>query len=422
MTFYVNQVSDPTVERVERNGREYLSFPIVPLREMVYNYPEDGTNELLPSKHIKESVESWAGTPVTAVHPPDRGSGKTVNTTEAYFRENIGEAHEPSIINDGEKLQVNAFIDVEKAKNLGGVAADVIDLLENGETLATSPGYRTVGDEYVNGMHAGEEYDLVQGIPVPDHIAVFPEDEFNARCSPEDGCAAPRVNAVDGDQIMQGSQRANDQDIRESDKRRLGGMIFNALGLSDDDEEDECSEGPCTCGKHEERTNGSETGTNDDDDESVEEETVEEQSDNEEPEETMEEEETEETTTEEESPEEVESPETVQVEKEEFEALKAQVEQMQEVTANYEEKLEEQNERRAKMIANSYDISEEAAQDLPESAMDEMLENISEEPTERTNYGAVPGGVDRTPENPDEDMDDVPAAGRRAYEQRTGGD
>lgn len=181
------------VRRVKKNNREYLVFPIVASKEMVMNYPEDGVKEYLPAERLQESTPFWAGTNLTFVHP--QNEGKTVQTANAYTTQVIGEVHDPEII-EGNKLRVNAWLDIEKAQNIGGIAQEVVNRLENGKQVATSTGYSTVDDDFTGGSYQGEQYDVEQGHIIPDHVAIFPPGTFNARCSPSDGCAAPRANAA----------------------------------------------------------------------------------------------------------------------------------------------------------------------------------------------------------------------------------
>lgn len=133
----------------------------------------------------------WAGESITFVHPEN--AEITADDPEAYTGSVIGQVHEPEII-EGSKLRVMGWVDVAKAQSIGGLAKDVVSKLRNGEQLSVSAGYATIGDEFTEGTFEGEEYDVIQGHIIPDHVAIFPSDEFNARCSREDGCAAPRAN------------------------------------------------------------------------------------------------------------------------------------------------------------------------------------------------------------------------------------
>lgn len=460
--FNIHEVSEPTAERVQRDGREYLTFPVVPLREMVYEYPEEGTREYLPAEHIAASVDAWAGTPVTAVHPPDRGAGQTVRTPESYTSEVIGQVHRPEALNGGEKLRVHALVDIEKARDVGGLAADVVDLLEAGETLSVSPGYATLEDEYRAGTFEGDAYNLVQGVPLPDHVAVFPSDEFRARCSPEEGCAAPRMNASDGDneETMTGSQLPPEATVRESDRRRLGSLLLNTLGFGDDDEfvtnHDECGcggdHGDCQCDAED-----AETGTDDDpagagdddvgaqtaddggdaagsdgvndtqtspmsdgntgrleqlaEDSVFSVETLEAMSDDElEAVESDFDASTESTETTD-SPDGVDADADVEELKANYEQLQSEVEQLKEERDRAEKRDD------VRVVTNALDIDEEKAYEMDDEVLSELADSHRDTADQRTNYGAMPGSVDRTPDSDDE-SEAYPPAGRAAYEAR----
>lgn len=183
-----------SVQEVTRDGRAYLSLPVVPLVEGVLDYPEHGTRELLPAASIRETVAAWAGAPITYRHPENRE--RTATHPDAYTGVVIGSFHDPELV-DGAKLRGHALIDVAKANALGAAASEVVERLRAGEQLSVSAGYATVDDTRTQGTHGGETYTLVQGPLLPDHIAIFPSDEFTARCAPADGCAAPRANAVE---------------------------------------------------------------------------------------------------------------------------------------------------------------------------------------------------------------------------------
>jgi hypothetical protein len=183
---------DAEAETVTRNGREYLVFPVIAAREMVLDYPEYNTKELLSSQRLRESSDMWAGTPLTYIHPEN--PTRTADLASEYTETVIGQAYDPQLI-DNEKLRVQAWIDIEKARDIGGLASDVVDLLQSDEDVSVSAGYATIDDDQSGGKHNGQSYDIEQGYIIPDHIAIFPSDEFQARCSWEDGCGAPRANA-----------------------------------------------------------------------------------------------------------------------------------------------------------------------------------------------------------------------------------
>ena len=187
---------ESTIEEVTRDGRDYLVFPIIALREMVLEYPEHGTSEFLPAESFRDTAHLWSGTPLVYIHPEnDKG---TAATPDSFVSENIGQVFRPDVV-DGDKLKVQAWLDVQKALDIGGLAADVVEKLRAGEDLSVSAGYGTIEDNYQNGKYDGNSYDLSQGTILPDHVAIFPSSEFTARCDWADGCGAPRANYVDTD-------------------------------------------------------------------------------------------------------------------------------------------------------------------------------------------------------------------------------
>lgn len=193
---HANAVSED-VKEVERNGRTYLVFPLVAMREMVMSYPDNDppTEEYLPKERIQESAELWSGMPLSYIHPENER--RTAADPVAYTSFNIGEVHSPEIVGENDdKLRLMGWVDVEKALSIGELAEDVVNQLRAGDELSVSAGYVTLDDQFSGGSFNGTEYDVEQGVVIPDHVAVFPSDEFRARCSPEDGCAAPRVNAI----------------------------------------------------------------------------------------------------------------------------------------------------------------------------------------------------------------------------------
>lgn len=215
------QTDKASVEQIEVNGRRYLVFPLIAAREMVLDYPENGTRELLPARHLQESVSLWDGTPITFVHPEN--DRRTADDPREYTQTIIGQAYQPKI-KDKEKLQVMAYIDVEKATDFGGLAATVVEKLKNGEELGVSAGYATLNDDPTGGVFNGTEYDIEQGYIIPDHIAVFPNDEFKARCDWEDGCGAPRTNYVceNAQASDQHKDRFEDEAAAEARAAQLG--------------------------------------------------------------------------------------------------------------------------------------------------------------------------------------------------------
>lgn len=189
----------PDVERVERDGRTYLTFPMIPLREGVLDYPELGVSELLSGQAIRDSAERWRDVPLAPQHPEGRQTtASPVSPGDVPEGATFGHVTEPTVLDDPSeptRLRVHAFLDVSTAKRMGGQASAIADRLAAGEEMAVSAGYGVLSLTDRPGRRNGQAFDRRQERIDPDHIALFPPGAANARCSPEDGCAAPRANA-----------------------------------------------------------------------------------------------------------------------------------------------------------------------------------------------------------------------------------
>ena len=67
-----NDLASGNLQTVQRNRREYLQFPLIPVTEMVLDYPENNTHEYLSAESIRETAGLWDGTPLVVRHPQNR--------------------------------------------------------------------------------------------------------------------------------------------------------------------------------------------------------------------------------------------------------------------------------------------------------------------------------------------------------------
>lgn len=190
-----NSIGGSGVKKVTRSGREYLEFPIVPIREMVLNYPEQDRREYVSAERVEESIPRWTDIPLRPTHPKRNPDGSaTARNADGYMLDEVGRTYDPEPVGDA-AVRTWGRVDVRKARELGGAHAEMIDRLEAGETLPVSPGYDTNGDRFVAGIHDGEQYDLEQGELDPDHIAIIVGEE-RARAGIDDGVGAPKFNYI----------------------------------------------------------------------------------------------------------------------------------------------------------------------------------------------------------------------------------
>jgi hypothetical protein len=171
------------------DGRRHLVAPVVALIPGVLN------GKLATAAEIAKFVESWNGIPIPVDHPTRQNAFVSANS-QPVLESCIGRFFDVTFVNN--KLTGNLYIDIAKAKRLGGDAALVVARLERGEPVEVSTGY--FADILPTaGVCDGKVYDGVQTNLRPDHLAVLPHTR--GACNWSDGCGAPRVNAADLDGV-----------------------------------------------------------------------------------------------------------------------------------------------------------------------------------------------------------------------------
>lgn len=165
------------------DGRAYLVAPVVAVRAGVLNF------ELVPADEIQKSVNLWNDVPVPVNHPlhnDEKISARDVSIIEQAV---VGRFYNAYYEDDA--LKGELWIDIEKAKKVGGDALVALEKLQQGQPLEVSTAYYSdVSDE--NGSYKGISYEGIQYNLRPDHLALLPASI--GACSWQGGCGAPRVN------------------------------------------------------------------------------------------------------------------------------------------------------------------------------------------------------------------------------------
>lgn len=189
MQIYYNEVTPDEIRYESMNGRKHLVFPLKPIK------PKRLHLGYVPEEHVKKSTPDWNGTPLTLNHPRDaQGEAVSANSPDVIENTKLGQAfnfpHELMKMPEGE-----GWIDIEKARNIGGEAEEIVERLENGDPISVSSSYR--GDMLPPGEYDGEFREQVRGNLRPDHVALLPNKK--GQCSIDEGCmaGAPAVNAED---------------------------------------------------------------------------------------------------------------------------------------------------------------------------------------------------------------------------------
>ena len=180
MTNQLYQIKTNTgqTRREYLDGNEFLIVPVVAANDSMngMHYPA--------SEWIK-SVPGWNGRPVTLGHPQKNGQFLSANSPE-LTNQIIGQLFNVTF---DEKLKGEMWIDLAKARRIGGDAMTAVKRFENGDMVEVSTGL--FGDESNN--------EIVNILP--DHLAVLLHEQ--GACSIQDGCGAPRLNQENNDMSEQ---------------------------------------------------------------------------------------------------------------------------------------------------------------------------------------------------------------------------
>ena len=190
--FITSQVKVAGTREETLMGRNHLVVPVVALTEMVLQSSTSDAPELALAEEFGANPLAWNGRPIVVNHPELEGEKVSASLPDVVDKEKIGEIY--NTVLDGKKLKLEAWIDLERAEELGGVISDTVKKLQDGEEIVeVSTGlFSNVEDK--SGKFNGEDYRGVWRNVVPDHLAIL--SEATGACSIDDGCGAPRANAA----------------------------------------------------------------------------------------------------------------------------------------------------------------------------------------------------------------------------------
>jgi hypothetical protein len=171
-------------------GKEYLVVPVVAMVEGVRFGANQSSAELGLAEDFGKYVDSWANKPLVMNHPKVDGNFVSANSASVLEDWSFGITMNPIL--EGDKLKLEAWIDVTRSTDLGGEFSQVVDLLKADTVLEVSVGF-FCDVENKSGSFKGQSYSGVWKNIVPDHLAILSEGVKGA-CSVEDGCGVPRIN------------------------------------------------------------------------------------------------------------------------------------------------------------------------------------------------------------------------------------
>lgn len=257
MTFQTLTVSPDTdeVRVAEKFGRTHVVAPTVMVREGVLK------GGYVPGDEIAYSTDGWNGRPITAPpepgteaydifpdelqdgqggHPYDAEGNHTSANQDPYTEDmQIGTVRNVDYDESENRLVGEAWIDVERAKEVGTFATDVIAALVEGEPLDVSIGFWHDIEQTAGSYDDGSEYEYVVHNIMPDHLAMLPNE--SGACSWDDGCGVPRaasdfdlssLQAIDGVSCRDAMTTAsNGDDLDDDAKRTLLERFASFLGV-----------------------------------------------------------------------------------------------------------------------------------------------------------------------------------------------
>lgn len=190
------KTSPAKIRRETLDGRPHLVVPVIAAPEGVMN------EALYTAAEWKRSLPSWNGRPITIGHPFD-ANGRPLSANSPDMTK-ITLGHLYNVTFDG-KFRGEMWLDLDKARRLGGDAQTAVQRLEKGQTIEVSTGL--FGDARENrGEWGGRKHTREIINILPDHLAILLYEQ--GACSIQDGCGAPRANGrhTDGRELTMNEQ------------------------------------------------------------------------------------------------------------------------------------------------------------------------------------------------------------------------
>lgn len=172
-------------------NREHLIVPVVMLiGDTVIQASNAPTPEFIPADVIESSlITAWNGRPVTDGHPKRKNRAVSANDPEMLSAYRMGVLFNTRF--EDNKLKTSAWIDPERARELGGDAQLAVDKLTSGESIDVSVGVIVETEERSGISPDGTKYGAVWIEIDGDHLAFLPSSE--GACNQSMGCGAPRI-------------------------------------------------------------------------------------------------------------------------------------------------------------------------------------------------------------------------------------
>lgn len=216
------------------HGTPHLVLPVVAMVEGVIWPVNAPKPEMVPAASFSAVPQGWNGRPVFYSHPTVDGAQVSGNSPELLTL-SIGQVFHARI--DGKRLLMEAWVDPEKAKAVGG--DELVELL----MAAAAPGRKVVEvsvgafvmTDQAEGTFGDQRYAAIWREVTPDHLALLPPTDEGA-CNAAMGCGirAATMHYVTAESIRFDAQEGSVDIKKQSMWERLTGVL-RALGHWDDE-------------------------------------------------------------------------------------------------------------------------------------------------------------------------------------------
>lgn len=171
------------------DGREHLVVPVIALMDTVIHAVNAESPERTPLEVLKKAAASFNGRPVMLGHPSRNGRQISANDPSVIATHGLGTVYNSRVENG--KLQMEAWIDTEKAQRIAG--AEYVANVRAAKPHDVSVGAFVVADS-IAGTHAnGRPYSASWVEANGDHLAMLPGGV--GACSMAMGCGTHRAAA-----------------------------------------------------------------------------------------------------------------------------------------------------------------------------------------------------------------------------------
>ncbi len=165
-------------------GRDHMVLPVVALVEGVLHASNMPEPEFASAAVFSKAPSGWNGEPVLCNHPKLEGEPCSANIPVILEQQCIGRIFNTHVV--GDQLHMEAWVDIARAAEVGGPAAELEARVAEGDRISVSVGCYVLS-EARTGIFKGRQYQKAWVEVVSDHLAIL-ERGSDGACSFDMGC------------------------------------------------------------------------------------------------------------------------------------------------------------------------------------------------------------------------------------------